>query len=194
MRSFLLAMAALFMSGAAAAPASGQPKFARIATDKGDIVVELHVARAPLTVANFLEYAQAGHYDRTIFHRIVAGFVVQGGGYSRSFRERPTRAPIKYEGDNGLKNVRGAVAMARTDDPNSATSQFFINLTDNPRLDHRVTELGPIYGYAVFGTVVSGMEVVDEIGAAQTGPGGPFDAEVPVQPIHIIRVDAPATP
>ncbi|GAB4527122.1 MAG: peptidylprolyl isomerase [Amphiplicatus sp.] len=170
---------------------------ARIATGMGDIMVELYPDKAPATVENFLRYAKDGHYDRTLVHRVVSGFVIQGGGYSRLFTERPTRDPIPYEGDNGLKNERGTIAMARTDDPNSAAAQWFINLADNPKLDHRVTDLGPIYGYTVFGRVIEGMDVVDAIGAVPTGPGGPFAAEVPVEPVIIERVDlieAPAAP
>jgi cyclophilin family peptidyl-prolyl cis-trans isomerase len=183
----ILALAASTTWAAAAeAPAATR---AKIATTKGDIVVELYPDKAPQSVANFLRYAVDGHYDRTIFHRIVSGFVIQGGGFSRNFLERPTRAPVKYEGDNGLSNTRGTVAMARTQDPQSATAQFYVNLKDNVALDHRVTDLGPKYGYAVFGKVVEGMDVVDAIGAAATGPGGPFDSDVPVEPILILRID-----
>jgi peptidyl-prolyl cis-trans isomerase A (cyclophilin A)/peptidyl-prolyl cis-trans isomerase B (cyclophilin B) len=162
---------------------------AKIVTSKGDITVELFADKAPKTVENFLQYARDGHYDRLIFHRVVGGFVVQGGGYNQYYAERPTRAPVPYEGDNGLPNLRTTLSMARTMDPNSAASQFFINLRDNDQLDHFVNDLGPRYGYAVFGRVIEGMEVVDAIGAAATGPGGPFEAEVPAQPIIIVRVD-----
>lgn len=163
---------------------------AKLVTSMGDVIVELYPDRAPRTVANFLQYAADGHYDRLIFHRVVGGFVVQGGGYSRSFIERPTRAPVPYEGDNGLPNYRTTLAMARTPDPNSATSQFYINLADNhEELDHFVNDLGPRYGYAVFGRVIDGMEVVDAIGSVRTGPGGPFPSEVPVEPVTLIRVD-----
>ena len=153
------------------------------------IVVELNADAAPATVANFLDYAEAGHYDRTIFHRVVRGYVIQGGGYSQYFNERPVRDPIPYEGDNGLTNERGTIAMARGDDEDSAQAQWFINLRDNEELDHRVTDLGPIFGYAVFGRVVEGMDVADMIGAVETGPGGPFDAEAPTEPVTILRVD-----
>ncbi|MEQ8179830.1 MAG: peptidylprolyl isomerase [Amphiplicatus sp.] len=172
-----------------AAPAASAESYAKISTSKGDIIVALDEERAPKTVANFLQYATEGHYDRTIFHRIVAGFVIQGGGYSSGFIERPVRAPVAYEGDNGLKNVRGTIAMARMTDPQSATAQWYVNLKDNEDLDHRVTDLGPIHGYTVFGRVVEGMDVVDAIGAVETGPGGPFDSEVPIEPITIKRVD-----
>lgn len=185
---FVLAAIALFLF-AGAAHAQSENRRARIATSMGDIIVELYPEKAPETVANFLEYAKSGHYDRTLIHRVVAGFVIQGGGYSRLFTERPTREPIPYEGDNGLKNVRGAIAMARLNDPDSATAQWFINLKDNPALDHAVDEFGPRYGYAVFGKVIDGMDVVDAIGAISTGPGGPFMKEVPVEPVLIERVD-----
>lgn len=185
MRSIVGALAAIV----AATPAAAEKSYAKISTTKGDIIVELDTARAPQTAANFLQYATDGHYDRTIVHRVVAGVLFQGGGYSRIFSERPTRAPIPYEGENGPKNLRGAIAMARQDKPDSATSQWFINLKDNPSLDHRVTDLGPIYGYAVFGRVVEGMDVADAIGAVATGPGGIFPSEVPTEEILVDRVD-----
>ena len=183
---FFVLLTVYGMSSAAAADVL----YAKIQTSKGDIVIELYPDKAPATVANFLQYAKDGHYDRTIFHRVVRGFVIQGGGYSQYFNERSTRDPIPYEGDNGLKNLRGAVAMARSDSPESAQAQFFINLRDNAKLDHRIVDGLPLYGYAVFGEVVEGMDVVDAIGAVETGPGGPFEAEVPVEPILIKRVDA----
>ncbi len=163
--------------------------FAKIATSKGDILVELYPEQAPRTVGNFLEYAEAGFYDRLIFHRVVAGFVIQGGGYNQYYAERPTGKSIPYEGDNGLKNYRGTIAMARGSHPESATSQWYVNLKDNEGLDHFVNDLGPRYGYAVFGRVIEGMEVADAIGAIATGAGGPFDKEVPVETVTILRVD-----
>jgi len=163
---------------------------AKIVTSKGDIVVDLYPAEAPKTVANFVQYAKDGHYDRLIIHRVVPGFVIQGGGYNKYFNERPTRAPVAYEGDNGLKNYRTTLAMARTSDPNSAAAQWFVNLRDNnDQLDHFVNDLGPRYGYAVFGRVVEGMDVADAIGAVATGPGGPFPSEAPVETVTISRVD-----
>lgn len=165
-------------------------KRARIITSMGDIVVELYPEEAPKTVENFIRYASEGHYDRLIIHRVVPGFVIQGGGYNQYYHERPTRDPIPYEGDNGLKNYRSTIAMARTMDPGSASSQWFINLRDNnDQLDHFVNDLGPRYGYAVFGRVVEGMEAVDAIGAVATGPGGPFEAEAPLKTVSISRVD-----
>lgn len=163
--------------------------YAKIQTSAGDIVVELYPDKAPLTVANFLDYAKSGHYDRTIFHRVVKGYVIQGGGYSKYFNERALRDSIPYEGDNGLKNERGTIAMARGDDKDGAQSQWFINLKDNEELDHKIVEGLPLFGYTVFGRVVEGMDVADEIGSVETGPGGPFEAEVPVNAIIIERVD-----
>jgi len=147
-------------------------------TSEGDIVIELDRDKAPVTVDNFLGYAQRGFYDGTIFHRAIKGFMIQGGGYTANFEKKPTEAPIKNEADNGLKNVRGAVAMARTADPDSATAQFFIDAVDNPHLDFvSRTETG--WGYAVFGKVVEGMEVVDRIQDIPTSSAGPFPRDVP---------------
>jgi len=162
---------------------------AKVQTSMGDMVIELYADEAPASVANFLEYATSGHYDRTIIHRVVKGYVIQGGGFSTYFNKRVPRDSIAYEGGNGLKNERGTIAMARGDDPGNAQAQWFINLRDNEDLDHRVTDLGPIYGYAVFGRVVEGMDVADAIGVVETGPGGPFEAEVPITPILINRID-----
>ena len=133
----------------------------RLQTTAGDIVVELDAAKAPKTVDNFLEYVKAGHYDGTIFHRVINNFMIQGGGVSADGKEKPTRAPIPLESRNGLLNERGTVAMARTPDPNSATAQFFINVKDNAFLNQAQARDGN--GYAVFGKVISGMDVVDKI-------------------------------
>lgn len=163
---------------------------ARIVTSAGDMLVELYPSAAPKTVANFVQYAKDGHFDRLIIHRVVPGFVIQGGGYNQYFNERPTRDPIPYEGDNNLGNYRTTLAMARTTDPESASAQWFVNLRDNnEKLDHFVNDLGPRHGYAVFGRVIEGMDVADAIGALPTGPGGPFPAEVPVETVTISRVD-----
>ena len=169
--------------------AADETQYVKIETSKGDIIVEMASQDAPLSVSNFLQYATDGHFDRTIFHRVVTGFVIQGGGYSRYFNERRTRDAIAYEGDNGLKNIRGTIAMARTSDKDSAAAQWYINLKDNPGLDEAMTDYGPKPGYTVFGRVVEGMTVVDAIGATETGAGGPFDSEVPVEVIIIRRVD-----
>ncbi|WDI33222.1 peptidylprolyl isomerase [Hyphococcus flavus] len=173
----------------AASVGAQETTHAKIQTSMGDIVVELYPGDAPITVQNFLEYATSGHYDRTLFHRVVARYVIQGGGYSRYYTERPPRDPIAYEGDNGLENKRGTLAMARSDDPASAQAQWFINLADNERFDHKIVEGMPLYGYAVFARVVDGMDVVDAIGSVSTGPGGPFESEAPIDPVIIERVD-----
>ncbi|MBI1391636.1 MAG: peptidyl-prolyl cis-trans isomerase [Alphaproteobacteria bacterium] len=199
MKGFLALAAIAFLSGnALAQPADKAAAGAhvRVETSMGEFVIELDPAAAPKTVENFLQYAKDGHYYRTIFHRVVPGFVVQGGGYSRYLNERPTRDPVSYEGDNGLKNVRGSVAMARTLDPDSATSQWYVNLRDNPKLDHLENDLGVRPGYTVFGRVVEGMGVVDAIAAVETGPGGPFESEVPVEPVileDVVILDASAS-
>lgn len=156
----------------------------RLNTSLGDIDIELHADKAPASASNFLAYAKARHFDGVIFHRVIGTFMVQTGGYTADLKQRPTRKPIALESDNGLSNVRGAVAMARTSDPNSATSQFFINVVDNPFLDKPNARDGQ--GYAVFGTVVAGMEVVDQIKAAPTTAQGMF-ANLPVQPITILK-------
>jgi cyclophilin family peptidyl-prolyl cis-trans isomerase len=154
----------------------------KLATSLGDIVIELDAAKAPKTVENFVNYVKAGHYNGTVFHRVIPTFMIQGGGMTADMKEKPTRAPIPLESKNGLSNVRGSVAMARTNDPNSATSQFFINVNDNDRLDAANARDGN--GYAVFGKVVSGMEVVDKIRAVPTGARGMHD-DVPLSAITI---------
>jgi cyclophilin family peptidyl-prolyl cis-trans isomerase len=155
-----------------------------IKTNLGDIRVELDEAKAPATVKNFLGYVDDGHYKDTQFHRVIKGFMIQGGGYGADFKERATREPIANEADNGLKNARSTIAMARTSDPNSATAQFFINHADNAMLDHKAkTPRG--WGYAVFGKVTSGMEVVDKIAAVPTGTNPDGMADVPKTPVMI---------
>ena len=173
-RFVIAAVAACSM--AVALPALAQK--VKLATSEGDIVVELDAAKAPKSVANFVEYVKAGHYNGTVFHRVISTFMIQGGGMTADLKEKPTRAPIPLESRNGLTNQRGTVAMARTSDPNSATSQFFINVKDNDFLNQAQSRDGN--GYAVFGKVVEGMDVVDKIKATATGPG-----DVPVQPILI---------
>ena len=186
----------------------------RISTSAGDIEAELYADKAPKTVANFLQYVNDKHYDNTVFHRVIAGFMVQGGGYDAQYKEKKTRAPVQHEGRQalagGLKNTTGTLAMARTNDPQSATAQFFINVVDNAFLDPtpipdgdpvakfeyqgRVHEnvaraqlLGAtqLYGYTVFGKVTSGMDVVQKIRNAPTGAGGPFPSDVPKTAILI---------
>ena len=158
----------------------------RLDTSLGAVVLEMDDGAAPASVQNFLDYVRNGAYDGTIFHRVIADFVVQGGGFDADYQRRPVVAPVANEADNGLRNRRGTIAMARTNDPHSATNQFFINLADNDFLDHRAkTAAG--WGYCVFGRVSDGMEVIDAIAALPTGPGGPFPAEVPTQTVRIER-------
>ncbi len=146
-----------------------------IKTSKGVIEAVLFRDKAPITVDNFMKYVDSAFYTGTIFHRVISGFMIQGGGFDRYFIQKPTRPPIKNEAANGLKNERGTLAMARTPAVDSATAQFFINLKNNTMLDHGARD----YGYAVFGKVTKGMEVVDAIASVQTGPQGPFDSDVP---------------
>ena len=167
-------------------------KKATIETSMGSITLELDEAKAPATVKNFLDYAKAGHYDDTIFHRVIDGFMIQGGGFTAAMEQKKTNAPIRNEAANGLSNKRGTIAMARTMVVDSATSQFFINLVDNTFLDYR----GPdprMFGYAVFGKVTAGMDVVDKIAKVPTGNAGPHQ-NVPVAPVTIRKVSVAAEP
>jgi peptidyl-prolyl cis-trans isomerase A (cyclophilin A) len=174
-----LALAILVSSAALAADPQVELK-----TNAGTIVIELYPDKAPKTVENFLRYAKDGFYDGTIFHRVIPGFMIQGGGFTPEFKEKPTRAPVRNEADNGLKNTVGTLAMARTSDPHSATAQFFINVVDNAMLDFRFpTQEG--YGYCVFGKVVKGMDVVNRIVKVPTGPGPAPHRDVPVKPVFI---------
>jgi len=166
-------------------PAPGNPVVV-IETSAGSITVELYKDRAPVSVENFLQYMGDHHYDGTIFHRVVPGYVIQGGGYTPQFVERPTRAPIQNEATNGLTNRRGTVAMARLQSARSATAQFYINLANNPALDHRGYSPGD-FGYAVFGRVLEGMDVVDRIGQGKAGTRDGMD-EVPLEPVVIKSV------
>jgi len=184
----LIVTAAILLTLIAAAPSAfaENPKV-QIRTSKGAITVELYRDKAPKTVDNFLTYVDEGFYEGTIFHRVIEGFMIQGGGFGQNMRKKSTHAAIENEADNGLKNERGTLAMARTSDPNSATAQFFINHKDNDFLNH--TSKDPRgWGYAVFGRVTDGMGVVDEIAAAPTGPGGPFPKDVPLETIVIEKV------
>ncbi len=159
-------------------------------TNHGAITVELFTDKAPESVENFLQYARDGHYDGTLFHRVISNFMIQGGGFDADFQQKPTRDPIKNEADNGLENTRGTLAMARTNDPHSATSQFFINVIDNDFLNHRSKISGQTWGYAVFGRVTDGMDVVDAIRGVPTGRHG-FHQDVPTEPVFIERVEIP---
>ena len=161
-------------------------KKATIETSMGSITLELDDAKAPVTVANFLDYAKAGHYDGTIFHRVIDGFMIQGGGFTKAMDQKPTNAPIKNEAANGLLNKRGTIAMARTMVVDSATSQFFINLVDNDFLNFRAPT-PQFFGYAVFGKVTDGMDVVDKIAKVKTGNSG-MHQNVPEEPVVIKKV------
>ena len=163
-------------------PAPGNPVI-RISTSMGDVTVELFKDRAPVSVANFLQYVDEGHYAGTIFHRVKQGFMVQGGGYTPDMVEKPTRPPILNEATNGVRNTRGTIAMARQRALRSATAQFYINVADNAMLDHRGYSPDD-FGYAVFGRVLSGMDVVDKIAATPTGMKGEHE-DVPVTPVMI---------
>ncbi len=163
----------------AASDKSG-PEVVILKTSMGDIHIELYPDKAPVTVKNFLSYVDSGFYDGTVFHRVIKGFMIQGGGFTPGMKKKETLGPIKNEANNGLKNTRGSIAMARTRAVNSATSQFFINLTDNSFLDHGERD----FGYAVFGQVVDGMDVVDAIAAVETGTSD-MHRDVPVKPVVI---------
>ena len=170
------------VAAAAADKGSGAPRV-RLVTSMGDIVIELEPEKAPKTVENFLGYAQGGFYDGTVFHRVIDGFMIQGGGFTEDMTQKPTGEEITNEADNGLKNKRGTVAMARRGDPDSASSQFFINTVNNRPLDHTgKTPQG--WGYAVFGQVVEGMDVVDAIAKVKTGTKSGFQ-DVPVETVVI---------
>lgn len=185
-RLFVTALvASLLMAVTATAMAQEQAPRVRLETSMGTIVLELDPARAPLTVENFLTYVNDGFYDGTIFHRVIGNFMIQGGGYTGDFSRKQTRPPIKNEADNGLKNERGSVSMARTRDPHSASAQFFINVADNPALDYKSPDTRG-WGYAVFGHVAEGMDVVDKIRNQATGVRGGF-RDVPNKTITINR-------
>ena len=182
-RCFAKTLAVLTLASAAtsagAAPAAA-PKVA-LQTSAGEIVIELNAEKAPKTVENFLQYVKSGQYNGTIFHRVINGFMIQGGGFDTAMNEKPTRAPIRNEASNGLKNATYTLAMARTGDPDSATAQFFINVSNNTALDYPGRDGA---GYAVFGKVVKGTEVVDQIKAVNTGDRG-MNQNVPTKPIVI---------
>ena len=159
------------------------PPVVELETNMGAIVIELNEEKAPKTVENFLNYVKSGHYDGTIFHRIIDGFMIQGGGMDAEMNEKSTNAPIENEADNGLKNDKGTIAMARTQDPHSATSQFFINVKDNDFLNHSGKNMQG-WGYTVFGKVTSGMDVIDKMRGVPTGRFG-MHADVPKEPVVI---------
>lgn len=181
MKRLLLAFAFLLSCNALADTAKPQVE---LHTNRGVITLELDAAKAPLSVENFLRYVKDGHYDGTLFHRVIAGFMIQGGGFDAQLRQKPTRAPIRNEADNGLKNKTGTIAMARTNVPDSATSQFFINLVDNNGLDHPKPDG---HGYAVFGKVIAGMDVVQAIAKSPVRRAGMMHQHLPAEPIVVER-------
>ena len=164
---------------------AADPVKVKLTTSMGPIVLQLDRKKAPVTVENFVKYVKAGHYDGTIFHRVIDGFMVQGGGFTKDMQEKPTQAPIRNESANGLSNDPYTVAMARRPDPNSATAQFFINVADNSRLNYE-SDMKP--GYAVFGKVVSGQEAVDKIRKVKTGSAGSYE-NVPTNPVVINKAE-----
>jgi cyclophilin family peptidyl-prolyl cis-trans isomerase len=187
---YLLATILLVSSGSLlaqeTAPATPAPTASRVRVDTsmGSFTIRLETQRAPLTVDNFLKYVRAGHYEGTVFHRVIRNFVAQGGGYTTAFEAKPTQGALANESGNGLLNRRGTVGMARSEAPHSANCQFFINLADNPDLNPIPTR----WGYAVFGEIVEGMDVVDRIAHVPTGEWGPFKADAPLKPIVIEKI------
>jgi cyclophilin family peptidyl-prolyl cis-trans isomerase len=181
----LALVAALVLGVVSLVSAQSAAPRVRVDTTLGSFTIELDPQRAPLTVASFLEYAKAGFYTDTVFHRVIGNFVVQGGGYDTKYVEKPTRPATPNESGNGLSNRRGTVGLARTGEPHSGTAQFYVNLADNAALDPQPSR----WGYTVFGRVIEGMNVVDDIGAVATGNVGPFDRDAPMQPIVIKRVE-----
>jgi len=189
----LLGLFALLLSFAAHAAG---PEQVRVTTNMGSFVIELQRDRAPLTVENFLGYVRSGQYTNTLFHRVIANFMIQGGGIGTDFKAKPAQKPIPNEAGNGLKNLRGTVGLARASGPHTGDCQFFVNVADNADLDPLPTR----WGYAVFGRVIEGMEVIDRISVTPTGPMGPFKGDSPLQPVIIQKVEllaetaAPAAP
>lgn len=178
----LMMLALIITDGSTARPERSHP-LVKLETSMGDITLELYPDKAPATVANFLQYVKDGFYDGTIFHRVIPTFMIQGGGFDAQMNQKPTKAPIQNEADNGLTNDPYTVAMARTMDPNSATAQFFINVADNKPLNHTAKTMQG-WGYAVFGKVIKGQDVVDKIKAVPTGNKG-MHQNVPVEPVTI---------
>jgi peptidyl-prolyl cis-trans isomerase A (cyclophilin A) len=183
-RRTTLVAAGLLLASALTSAWSQTTQRVRLDTDMGSITLELDAAKAPITVRNFVQYVQDGHYNGTVFHRVIPDFMIQGGGFTPNMAQKPTREPIAIESRNGLRNVRGTIAMARTMVPDSATAQFFINVKDNDFLDQANSRDG--HGYAVFGRVVAGMDVVDRIRQVPTGNRGGHQ-NVPLQPVTILK-------
>lgn len=186
----ILLTAVMMLAQASPAPTPSAPPgpVVVLETSAGRIRIALDQEKAPISTANFLKYARSGHYANTVFHRVIPRFMIQGGGMTAELKEKPTQPPIRNEARNGVRNLRGTVAMARTNDPNSATAQFFINLRDNPFLDFGIQGAG----YAVFGKVIEGMEVVDQIATVPTKTVGPYE-NVPSAPILIKSVKVEGT-
>ncbi len=178
---------ALILGGVMTVQAASKPIFVKLATTQGDITLELYPDKAPATVANFVQYVKEGFYNGTLFHRVINGFMIQGGGFDAEMNHQRTRAPIQNEADNGLTNDAYTVAMARTPDPNSATAQFFVNVADNKMLNHTGKTVQG-WGYAVFGKVVKGKDVVDKIKAVPTTTKG-LHQNVPVEPVVITKAE-----
>lgn len=191
MQKFLVSLTLLLLSTASWAEANAVR--VQMETNKGNIILELNAEKAPKTVANFLQYVDEGFYNNTIFHRVIKGFMIQGGGFDTNYQRKNTRPPVINEADNKLQNNRGTIAMARTLDPHSATSQFFINVLDNEPLNHKAKNPRG-WGYAVFGKVVQGMDVVDTIRNIPTIPAGPFPQDVPRDPVIIVRITRAGSP
>lgn len=182
--AIVLAACAVFTQNLAAA---GNPQ-AVIHTSMGDIQLVLYADKAPVTVENFINYAKSGFYDGTVFHRVIEGFMIQGGGFTADMQKKTTGEPIQNEAANGLSNTRGTIAMARTNHPHSATAQFFINVQDNSNLDYSGQNSSRDWGYAVFGQVISGMKVVDRIRFVETATQGQY-SDVPVEPVTIDNIE-----
>jgi len=183
---YVILILACLVSGASAQEKAQSNPHVLMQTSKGDIVLELHLDKAPRTVQNFMRYVDSGFYNGTIFHRVIDGFMIQGGGFSKDMLKKNTRAPIQNEANNGLGNDRGTIAMARTPDPHSATAQFFINTVDNGFLNFK-SQTPSGWGYAVFGKVIKGMAVMDAISKVPTGVTGRF-RDVPKTPIEIVTI------
>ena len=186
LKKLLLSIAILALSFQIQLAQAANPKV-KVETSKGTMVFELYPDKAPKTVANFLEYVNAGTYDGTIFHRVIKNFMNQGGGFTADYKKVDTRDPIQNEADNGLKNLKYTIAMARTSAPHSATNQFFINTADNAFLDHSSKSMRG-WGYTVFGKVVEGENIAGAISRVATGSGGPFSTDVPATPIIIEKI------
>ncbi len=172
-----------------ATPTAGASRV-QVVTSLGNFVIELNAERAPLTVAHFLRYVDQGHYSGTIFHRVIANFVVQGGGFDAKYQLKPAPTKVNNESGNGLTNQRGSIGLARTQDPHGGDAQFYVNLVDNGALDPNASR----WGYAVFGKIIQGMDVVDRIGNLSTGARGAFKEDAPLQPVTIERIERVSTP